>query len=262
MVPPTTVFITVRFFLYDVTAGDDSIRVLHVDDDEAFSELVADSLERRTEGVVVVETPSDAATALTHLDEGLSVDCLLSDYAMPGANGLEFLAGVRERRPRLPFVLYTSHTDEELVAEALAQGVSAHVRKGAGRAHYVKLANRIRRAVSEARAEATVDRLEHAMNAVREGVCVVGADGCVKYANRVYLDLFDYDREELLGERWERVAPADADTVVGDVLPFTPDNEEWCDDGVDSDERSASVSETPDGELVVTVREFETGKRA
>lgn len=233
---------------------DEPIRVLHVDDDEALRGLVADSLERRADGIVV-ETAPDAPTALRRLEEGLSVDCLLSDYAMPGVDGLAFLARVRDCRPRLPFVLYTSHTDEELVARALAEGVSAHVRKGSGDAHYVKLGNRIRRAVSEARAEATADRLAAAMDAVREGVCVVGADGRVKYANRAYLELHGCDREELLGEPWERLEPDDADTVVGDVLPFAADNDEW---GETDGGASTTVSETPDGELVVTVREFET----
>jgi len=265
---PTVRSLFVRCRRDCVSRTDDPIRLLHIDDDAAFCRLVGDALEHQTDDIVV-ETAADAVAALDRLDRGDTVDCLLSDYEMPGVDGLEFLAGVRDRRPRLPFVLYTSRTDEELVARALATGVTAHVEKDTGGTHYLKLGNHIRRAVSEARAEASVDRLTAALDATREGVCVVDADGRVKYANRAYLTLYGYDREELLGEPWERLEPAaDAGTVVTDVLPFVEEHGEWGGETVgeradgSTVEHDATVTETPDGELVVTAREFERNGEA
>lgn len=64
---------------------DEPIRVLHVDDG-VFRGLVADSLERRGDGIVV-ETAPDTPTALRRLETEASVGCLLGDYATPGADG-------------------------------------------------------------------------------------------------------------------------------------------------------------------------------
>jgi PAS domain S-box-containing protein len=66
-------------------------------------------------------------------------------------NGLEFLDAVRDRWPNLPFILYTSVSDEAVVTEAISAGATTHVRKGTGADHFGELADRIREAVSESR---------------------------------------------------------------------------------------------------------------
>lgn len=289
----------------------DEIRVLHVDDDAGFRRLVADSLQRFVDGVVVesVDCPAavldrldrqaaaerartDAAAVDTAVDatgdgderrvageaethgttgtEGetdggpAAIDCLLSDYEMPSTDGLQFLAAVRRRRPRLPFLLYTSRGDPELVSDALAAGVSDHVQKSTGEAHYVKLGNRIRREVERHRArEAAAERLA-ALEAVREGICVLDADGRVKYANDAYLELYGYERSALLGRRWETLRPeSEVELIVRDVLPFVEDHGEWGGETVgrradgETFQESTEISALPDGELVVTARPFE-----
>lgn len=301
----------------------DPIRVLHVDDDAGFRRLVADSLQRFVDGVVVesVDCPAavldrldrqaaaerartDAAavdTAVGATDEGDEtsvvgetetrgateaygttetdgtretegetdgghgeIDCLLSDYEMPSTDGLQFLAAVRRRRPRLPFLLYTSRGDPELVSDALAAGVSDHVQKSTGEAHYVKLGNRIRREVERHRArEAAAERLA-ALEAAREGICVLDADGRVKYANDAYLELYGYERSALLGRRWETLRPeSEVELIARDVLPFVEEHGEWGGETVgrradgETFQESTEISALPDGELVVTARPFE-----
>ena len=91
----------------------------------------------------------------------------------------------------------------------------------------------------------------------------------MSYASRVYLTLYGYDREELLGERWKRLEPAaDTGTVVTDVLPFVEEHGKWGGETVgeradgSTVEHDATVTETPDGEPVVTVRAFERNGEA
>ncbi|MFW5937480.1 MAG: response regulator, partial [Halanaeroarchaeum sp.] len=77
-------------------SGESSpIRVLHVDDDRDFADLTATFLERESERISV-ETVGRAADATGRLS---TVDCVVSDYEMPGANGIEFLEQVRETHP-------------------------------------------------------------------------------------------------------------------------------------------------------------------
>ena len=81
------------------------VSVLHVDDEAAFTDLVATFLEREDERLAVV-TEQSAADGLAALDGG-DIDCIVSDYQMPGTDGIEFLEAVREEHPDLPFILFT-----------------------------------------------------------------------------------------------------------------------------------------------------------
>ncbi|MFC7044845.1 PAS domain S-box protein [Halobacteriaceae archaeon GCM10025711] len=132
------------------------IRVLHVDDDPAFLDLVAEYLERESEALTVVSA-TDPDEALAGLDD---VDCVVSDYEMPRMDGLELLAEVRERHPDLPFILFTGVGSEHLASDAIAAGVTDYFRKENGPEQYAVLARRIISAVERRRAEREVRRRE------------------------------------------------------------------------------------------------------
>ncbi len=126
------------------------IEVLHVDDDAAFAETAARLLER-ADGEIAVETVTDGETALDRLSDG-RFDCVVSDHEMPGRTGLELLSAARERRPELPFLLFTGDDSEGLARRAIDAGATDLVRKeaGPGTERYAVLANRIRTAVEAA----------------------------------------------------------------------------------------------------------------
>ncbi|QPV61496.1 PAS domain S-box protein [Halosimplex litoreum] len=134
-----------------MSATPTTIRVLHVDDDPDLSALVASALEREDDRFDV--------TTATSPDEGLDVladervDCVVSDYDMPGTNGIEFLERVRADHPDLPFVLYTGKGSEEVASDAISAGVTDYLQKGTGTDQYALLANRIDNAVSAARSQ-------------------------------------------------------------------------------------------------------------
>jgi CheY-like chemotaxis protein len=71
----------------DTGAGERTIRVLHVEDDPSFTDLTATFLQRESESFEIVSAHS-AAEGLKRL-AALDVDCIVSDYQMPGQNGLE-----------------------------------------------------------------------------------------------------------------------------------------------------------------------------
>ena len=125
------------------------IRVLHVDDDPSFGDLTATFLER--------ESAQFAVETVTSADKGIGViaddppDCVVSDYNMPGRNGLEFLKAVREAYPDLPFILFTGKGSEQVASDAVAADVTDYLQKGSGTGQYELLANRIRNAVQARR---------------------------------------------------------------------------------------------------------------
>ncbi len=132
------------------------IHVLHVDDDREFVELAALMLERESDALsVTVET--NAHAGLDRIETSV-VDCVVSDYDMPRVDGLEFLREVREREPDLPFVLFTGKGSEEIASAAISAGVSDYLQKVSGTDQFAVLANRIENLVTQARAEATLER--------------------------------------------------------------------------------------------------------
>ena len=133
-----------------MSTGPDTIRILHVDDDPDFAEVVATFLERENDQLDV-RTATSAAEGLEILTHN-GVDCIVSDYEMPGQNGIKFLEAVREEYPELPFILYTGKGSEEVASEAIRKGVSDYLQKDSGAERYALLANRIQNAVEQVRA--------------------------------------------------------------------------------------------------------------
>ena len=134
------------------------IRVLHVDDDTHFTELIKNRLEHEADQVTVQTAAAP--------EEGLSilatdaVDCIVSDYDMPTQNGIEFLRNVREEYPNLPFILYTLKGTEEIASEAISAGVTDYLQKEADPSQHTLLANRIENFVSQYRAQRELARNE------------------------------------------------------------------------------------------------------
>lgn len=50
------------------------------------------------------------------------VDVVVSDYLMPGMNGLDFLAAVRERFPDTARIMLTGHADPSVAIDAINRG--------------------------------------------------------------------------------------------------------------------------------------------
>ncbi|WP_435062101.1 PAS domain S-box protein [Halobaculum sp. EA56] len=227
------------------------IRVLHVDDDPDFAELTATFLER-TDDRFAVGTAHDAEAALARLDDG--VDCVVSDYDMPGTNGIELLEAVRERRPDLPFVLFTGKGSEEVASDAITAGVTDYLQKKGGSDQYDLLANRIRNAVERARAEERATLWTRAVETANEGISVIDEDGRYAEMNEAYADCYGAEPEELIGEPWTTTVPdEEAERLNEEVFPDLAGEETWVGDSVG---RRADGSTYP---KVLSLAPLETG---
>ncbi|ELZ91264.1 HTR-like protein [Haloferax mucosum ATCC BAA-1512] len=147
--------------------GTDHVTILHVDDDPAFAQLVAINLERRVEGAQV-ETYERGSAVLERLEAG-GVDCIVSDYQMPGLTGVELLESVRERSA-VPFVLFTGHGSEDVASDAISAGVTDYVQKHTGDDQWLLLANRVERAVREHRALAAREEADRRFSTLIEAM--------------------------------------------------------------------------------------------
>lgn len=125
------------------------IRVLHVDDDDEELKFAKLFLEE-ADPAIHVDSILSASEALRKLRRR-SYDCIISDYSMPGIDGVQFCRRTRETLS-IPFIMYTGKGSEEVAAAAFDAGADDYVRKEVDPCHYRVLASRIRLIVEKYRA--------------------------------------------------------------------------------------------------------------
>ena len=117
-----------------------SLRVLVVDDEPAIRRFLRTSLTAQDYLVLEAE---DGKSALDMLKRN-TVDVLVLDLGLPGADGFEIIRGLREAGSALPIVVLSSRADEAGKVRALDLGADDYVTKPFG---MEELLARIRAAV-------------------------------------------------------------------------------------------------------------------
>ena len=110
-----------------MTPGGNRILML-VDDEPAQTRLVTALAARagwRTLGV------SDADSALETLEtrDGMLLDAILIDQAMPGGDTTSLISKIRELRPDLPILMLTALSSVEVAVDAMRAGATDFLAK-------------------------------------------------------------------------------------------------------------------------------------
>lgn len=102
-----------------------NMRTLLVDDDE----LIRDSLSIafKNKGCLL-QTAETAEEGLQALKEE-SFDIILSDFKLPGIDGIEFIKLATASHPNSVKILITAYGDEDTVSEALGAGAQDFIEK-------------------------------------------------------------------------------------------------------------------------------------
>ncbi len=90
--------------------------ILIVDDEIVQIETLRRGL--RTRGCRVLDA-LNGTEALARLEGSDEIDLIVTDYAMPGMNGMELLAKIREQGRTTPVIMMTAYGDKDLVVEAM-----------------------------------------------------------------------------------------------------------------------------------------------
>jgi two-component system response regulator FixJ len=93
--------------------------VVVIDDDPAVRSSLKFALEVEGFAVRVYPTGSD----LLNEDDMPQSGCLVTDYNLPGMNGLDLLARLRERKVSLPAILITTDPSAAIRRRAASAGV-------------------------------------------------------------------------------------------------------------------------------------------
>ena len=98
-----------------------------VDDEQMVLTSLDSFLALETDYEVVTFTNPEEA--LSHI-EGNHVDLVISDYLMPGMDGISFLAKVKDSKPDVPRILLTGYSDKENAIKAINEvGLFQYIEK-------------------------------------------------------------------------------------------------------------------------------------
>src|SRR5207248_1425117 len=109
--------------------------ILIVDDDPVLLRVLPQTISLRMPEAKV-DTTDSAQGALEQIQK-YHYDTIVSDIKMPGMDGLELLARIRELRPGTPTLLITGHGEHDLAIQALRGGAYDYIQKPIDRDYVV-----------------------------------------------------------------------------------------------------------------------------
>ncbi|MCA9635584.1 MAG: sigma-54-dependent Fis family transcriptional regulator, partial [Myxococcales bacterium] len=137
-------------------------RVLIVDDDPDFCELLAAGFRHYDLEVVTKSSAADALAVLTA--PGEEFDAVLTDLQMPGMDGIAFCQQVATHHPELPVVVMTAFATLETAIAAIRADAYDFIQKPL---HLEATAVRMQRVVRERKLREEVKRLKLEIEAQR-----------------------------------------------------------------------------------------------
>jgi PAS domain S-box-containing protein len=189
----------------DTTRRPHKVSVLYVDDEPALLNVSKIYLERRSD--ISVTIAGSVPEALLLLETCL-FDVIISDYQMPGTDGIGFLKILKENQCSIPFILFTGRGREEVVIEAINNGATYYIQKGGDpKSQFAELDHKIREACRRHKAEKGLQQVElcYATLFEHSGTAVITLDGelTIRQVNTEFSRLSGFAPDEVTGIlRW------------------------------------------------------------
>lgn len=119
-----------------------SEKVLLVDDEKEFLEIMSERMKARGMEVTTAESADQAMSII----EKESFDAIIMDFQMPGMDGMEALKAIKNKKPELQIILLTGYATVEKTVEAMKIGATDFLEKPAD---FEALAEKIKKAKAD-----------------------------------------------------------------------------------------------------------------
>ena len=178
------------------------LSILYVDDEPSLLDIGKSFLE--IGGQFKVDIINSAILALD-LIKSNKYEAIVSDYQMPEMDGIQFLKCIRSTGNKIPFIIFTGRSREDVVIQALNEGADYYLQKGGNpKPQFTELAHKISQAVQQRIAEETIrdhQRLEaDILNFIPDATCAIDTNGILIAWNRAMENLTGVDAEKILGK--------------------------------------------------------------
>jgi PAS domain S-box-containing protein len=176
------------------------LHILHLEDDSMDASLVAAILKGEKISCEITRV-CDAREFQATLAEK-KIDLILSDFSMPGFDGLSALKIARVLTPEVPFLFLSGTIGEELAVEALKEGATDYILKD----RMTRLPMAVRRALAEVAASRQKLEAEHRiqeqatlLDRAQDAICVNDLDQNILFWNQGARRLYGWSALEALG---------------------------------------------------------------
>lgn len=207
------------------------ISILYVDDEPFILEVTREYL---THFDLQADTAASGTEALKKLETN-HYDAIVSDFSMPGMDGIALLKEVRKQYPDLPFILFTGRGREEVVIEAIENGADFYLQKG-GRPtpQFTELATKIRQAIELRRGKQALRESEMRFRSLIQNssdiIRILDKEGNIIFESPSSSKILQYPVGSLIGKNaFEYIHPGDRDRIRHDfqevceqINPGTP----------------------------------------
>jgi PAS domain S-box-containing protein len=178
------------------------IRVLHVDDEASLLKIAKQCLEMQ--GPFQVDTANSVEEALAKL-ENEQYDTVVSDYQMPGKDGLCLLKELRQKGNDIPFIMFTGKGREEVAIKALNLGANQYLNKtGETETVYTELIHSITELAKAYEAEKLLRLSEEKYRGLFENakdvIVLFDLKGNVTSINKTAEKEYGFNKSEMLGK--------------------------------------------------------------
>ncbi|MDD1715724.1 MAG: PAS domain S-box protein, partial [Methanolinea sp.] len=178
---------------------------------------------------ISIRTAGTEADAEELLAKG-EYDAIISEYVLPGKDGIALLRHVRARYGEIPFIIVTGQGSEDVAVEASRYGITAYFKKGGD---YNSLFNDIygktRHEVSRKERVQSLKARESRCRSILEShpgyICRIGPDMVITFINKAFSEITGISLEDSIGRPFSGyILPEDRDSFNSAVGNLTPEH--------------------------------------
>lgn len=186
--------------------SDTPIRVLYVNTDEDFTELVQTKLCQADADIEFIHA-TNARTAVETVSVE-RIDCVVTAYSLADETGIDLTESIRQQDEDLPIVLFTGQGSEEVASESTRAGITDYITIRTDRDNFELLVHRIQTLVQAARerraAERINNRFQRTLERTADAIYAVDTEWRIEYMNEQMADRVGRDPETVVGTvLWE-----------------------------------------------------------
>jgi PAS domain S-box-containing protein len=186
-----------------------SFKIVIIEDEKAHFSLMERAIIDQIPDALVYDF-QEAGACLKGLDE-INPDIIITDYLMPGMNGIEFLESLKRDKRDIPVIMITGQGDEKIAVQAMKLGAWDYIVKSPG--FFSLLPSVIEKVTRERRLEESLRESEKRFHDLAEitsdWIWEIDPIGRVIYTNSMVRKILGYTPEEMMGRYFYDFFPSE-----------------------------------------------------